>query len=70
MSPHSGDRVGVGPSPGGSRSAGPQVTSSDLPVHDLPDSEASSVFFTSLRSAGSRDGCSSPALGGSPSHLK
>ena len=52
------------------------MTSSDLPVHDLPDSEASSVFFTSLRSAGSRNGCSSPALGGSPSlshpnrHLK
>ena len=28
MLPHSGDRVGVGPSPGGSRSAGPQVASS------------------------------------------
>ena len=67
MLPHSGDRVGVGPSPGGSRSAGPQVTSSDRSVCNLPDSEASSVFFTSLRSAGSGDGCSSPALGRSPS---
>ena len=67
MSPHSGDRVGVGPSPGGNRSAGPPVTSSDRSVCNLPGSEASSVFFTSLRSAGSRDGCSSPALGRSPS---
>ena len=34
---------------------------------NLPDSEASSVFFSSLRSAGGGDGCSSPTLGQSPS---
>ena len=66
-SPHLGDRVGMDPSPGGSRSAGPQMASRDRSVCNLPDSEASSVFFTSLRSAGSGDGCSSPALGRSPS---
>ena len=66
-SPQSGDRVGMDPSPGGSGSAGPQMASSNRSVCNLPDSEASSVFLTSLRSAGSGDGCSSPALGRSPS---
>ena len=66
-SPQSGDRVGMDPSPGGSGSAGPQMASGDRSVCNLPDSEASSVFLTSLRSAGSGDGCSSPALGRSPS---
>ena len=66
-SPQSGDRVGMDPSPGGSRSAGPQMASSDRSVCNLPDSEASSVFLSSLRSAGGGDGCSSLALGRSPS---
>ena len=66
-SPQSGDRVGMDSSPGGSGSAGPQMASSNRSVCNLPDSEASSVFLTSLRSAGSGDGCSSPALGRSPS---
>ena len=66
-SPQSGDRVGMDPSPGGSRSAGPQMASSDRSVCNLPDREASSVFLTGLRSAGSGNGCSSPALGRSPS---
>ena len=65
--PQSGDRVGMDPSPGGSGSAGPQMASGNRSVCNLPDSEASSVFLTSLRSAGSGDGCSSPALGRSPS---
>ena len=66
-SPQSGDRVGMDPSPGGSRSAGPQMASGDRSVCNLLDREASSVFLTGLRSAGSGDGCSSPALGRSPS---
>ena len=66
-SPQSGDRVGMDPSPGGSGSAGPQMASSNRSVCNLPDSEASSVFLTSLRSTGSGEGCSSPALGRSPS---
>ena len=43
-SPQSGDRVRVDPSPGGSRSAGPQVASDDRSVSNLLDSEASSYF--------------------------
>ena len=66
-SPQSGDRVGMDPSSGGSRSAGPQMASGDRSVCNLPDREASSVFLTGLRSAGSGNGCSSPALGRSPS---
>ena len=66
-SPQSVDRVGMDPSPGGSRSAGPQMASGDRSVCNLPDREASSVFLTGLRSAGSRNGCSSPSLGRSPS---
>ena len=65
--PQSGDRVGMDPSPGGSRSAGPQMASGDRSFCNLPDHEASSVFLTGLRSAGSGDGCSSPTLGRSPS---
>ena len=67
QSPQSGDRVGMDPSPRGSRSACPQVASSDRSVCNLPDREASDVFLTGLRSAGSGDGRSSPALGQSPS---
>ena len=52
---------------GGSRSAGPQMASSDRSICNLPDREAPSVFLTGLRSAGSGNGCSSPALGRSPS---
>ena len=66
-SPQSGDRVRMDPSPGGSRSAGPQMASGDRSVCNLPDREASSVFLTGLRSAGSRNGCSSPTLERSPS---
>ena len=66
-SPQSGDRVGMDPSSGGSRSAGPQMASSDRSVCNLPDREAPTVFLTGLRSAGSGNGCSSPALGRSPS---
>ena len=66
-SPQSGDRVRVDPSPGGSRSAGPQVASDDRSVRNLLDSEASSLLLSSLRSTGGRDGCPSPALGRSPS---
>ena len=66
-SPQSGDRVGMDPSSGGSRSPGPQMASGDRSVCNLPDREASSVFLTGLRSAGSGNGCSSPALGRSPS---
>ena len=66
-SPQSGDRVTVDPSPGGSRSAGPQVASDDRSVRNLLDSEASSLLLSSLRSTGGRDGCPSPALGRSPS---
>ena len=51
-SPQSGDRVGMDPSSGGSRSAGPQMASSDRSVCNLPDREAPSVFLTGLRSAG------------------
>ena len=66
-SPQSGDRVRVDPSPGGSRSAGPQMASDDRSVRNLLDSEASSLLLSSLRSTGGRDGCPSPALGRSPS---
>ena len=66
-SPQSGDRVGMDPSSGGSRSAGPQMASGDRSVCNLPDLEAPSVFLTGLRSVGSGNGCSSPALGRSPS---
>ena len=66
-SPQSGDRVRVDPSPGGSRSAGPQVASDDRSVRNLLDREASSLLLSSLRSTGGRDGCPSPALGRSPS---
>ena len=66
-SPQSGDRVRMDPSPGGSRSAGPQVASSDRSLCNLPDSEAPSLLLSGLRSAGGRDGCPSPALGRSPS---
>ena len=66
-SPQSGDRVRMDPSPGSSRSAGPQMASSNRSLCDLPDSKASSVLLSSLRSAGSGDGCPSPILGRSPS---
>ena len=66
-SPKSGDRVRVDPSPGGSRSAGPQVASYDRSFCDRLDSEASGLLLSSLRPTGSRDGCPSPALGQSPS---
>ena len=66
-SPKSGDRVRVDPSPGGSRSAGPQVASYDRSLCNLFDSEASGLLLSSLRPTGSRDGCPSPALGRSPS---
>ena len=66
-SPQSGDRVRMDPSPGGSRSAGPQVASSNRSLCNLPDSKASSVLLSSLRSAGGGDGCPSPALGRPPS---
>ena len=39
-----GDRVGLDPSPGGSRSTGPQMASGDPSFCDLPDREASSVL--------------------------
>ena len=69
-SPQSGDRVRVDPSPGSSRSAGPQMASSDRSLRDFTDGKASSVLLSSLRSAGSGDGCPSPVLGRSPSlHL-
>ena len=67
QSPQSGDRVGMDPSSGGSRSTGPQMASGDLSFCDLPDREASSVFITGLRFAGSGDGCSSPTLRRPPS---
>ena len=67
QSPQSGDRVGMDPSSGGSRSTGTQMASGDRSVCDLPDCEASGVFLTGLRFAGSGNGCSSPALGRSPS---
>ena len=67
QSPQSGDRVEMDPSSGGSRSTGPQMASGDRSVCNLPDREASGVFLTDLRSAGSGNGCSSPALGRSPS---
>ena len=67
QSPQSGDRVRVDPSPGSSRSAGPQMASSDRSLRDFTDGKASSVLLVSLRSAGSGDGCPSPVLGGSPS---
>ena len=66
-SPQSGDRVRMDPSSGGGRSPGPQMAGGDRSVCDLSDREASSVFLTGLRFAGSRDGRSSPALGQSPS---
>ena len=43
------------------------MASSDRSVCNLPDREAPSVFLTGLRSVGSGNGCSSPALGRSPS---
>ena len=66
-SPQSGDRVRMDPSSGGIRSAGPQMASGDRSVCNLPDREAPSVLLTGLRSAGSGNECSSPALGRSPS---
>ena len=66
-SPESGDRVRVDPSPGGSRSAGPQVASCDRSFCDRLDSEASGLLLSSLGPTGSRDGRPSPALGRSPS---
>ena len=66
-SPQSGGRVRMDPSPGSSRSAGPQMASDDRSLCDLTDSKASSVLLSSLRSADSRDGCPSPILGRSPS---
>ena len=66
-SPQSGDRVGVDPSPGSSRSAGPQMASSDRSLRDFTDGKAPSVLLASLRSAGTGDGCPSPVLGRSPS---
>ena len=66
-SPQSSDRVRMDPSSGGGRSPGPQMAGGDRCVCDLPDREASSVFLTGLRFAGSGDGRSSPALGQSPS---
>ena len=67
QSPQSGDRVVMDPSSGGSRSTGPQMASGDRSVCNLPDREASGVFLSGLRSAGSGNGCPSPALGRSPS---
>ena len=55
------------PSSGGSRSTGPHMASGDPSFCDLPDREASSVFITRLRFAGSGNGCSPPTLGRSPS---
>ena len=66
-SPESGDRVRVDPSPGGSRSAGPQVASCDRSFCDRLDSEASGLLLSSLGPTGSKDGRPSPALGRSPS---
>ena len=66
-SPQSGDWVRMDLSPGGRRSPGPQMAGGDRSVCDLPDREASGLFLTGLRFAGSGDGCSSPALGRSPS---
>ena len=43
------------------------MASGDRSVCNLPDREAPSVLLTGLRSAGSGNGCSSPALGRSPS---
>ena len=60
-SSQSGDRVRMDPSSGGGRSPGPQLAGGDRSVCDLPDREASSVFLTGLRFAGSGDGRSSPA---------
>ena len=40
-----GDRVGLDPSPGGSRSTGPQMASGDPSFCALPDREASSVLL-------------------------
>ena len=49
-----GDLVGLDPSPGGSRSTGPQMASGDPSFCDLPDREASSVLLpaSDLRIAG------------------
>ena len=66
-SPESGDRVRVDPSPGGSRSAGPQVASFDRSLCDRLDSEASGLLFSSLRPTGSGDGRPPSVLGRSPS---
>ena len=43
------------------------MASNNRSLCDLPDSKASSVLISSLRSAGSGDGCPSPILGRSPS---
>ena len=67
QSPQSGDRVRMDPSSGGSRSTGPQMASGDRSLCDLPDREASGVFLSGLRSTGSGNECSPPALGRSPS---
>ena len=45
-----GDRVGLDPSPGGSRSTGPQMASGDPSFCDLPDREASSVLLPAFDS--------------------
>ena len=66
-SPQSADRVRMDPLSGGSQSPGPQMAGGDRSVCDIPDREASSLFLTGLRFAGSGDGRSSPALGQSPS---
>ena len=52
-----GDRVGLDPSPGGSRSTGPQMASGDPSFCDLPDHEASSVLLpaSDSRIAGTDD---------------
>ena len=49
-----GDRVGLDPSPGDSRSTGPQMASGDPSFCNLPDREASSVLLpaSDLRIAG------------------
>ena len=66
-SPQSGDRVRVDSSSGGGRSPSPQMASGDRSFCDVTDRKASSVFLTGLRFEGGGDGCSSPALGQSPS---
>ena len=43
--PPFGDRVGLDPSPGGSRSTGPLMASGDPSFYALPDREVSSVLL-------------------------